>query len=173
MAEYRSGSHTVYDIKYHFVWITKYRYKILKGKVAERDREVLTQGCEANGITILKGSVGVDYVHMLLSCPMDLAPSRIMKSLKGRSSKMLQEEFPELKKKYWGQHIWARGYFCGTVGEVDEETIREYCYGKECNVGNHRGHDDIQPERMEHDPPPQGTYCSSSDTISPSLSSYL
>lgn len=58
MAEYRSSSHTVYDIKYHFVWITKYRYKILRGKIAERARDILRQGCEANGIVILKGSVG-------------------------------------------------------------------------------------------------------------------
>ena len=126
MAEYRSSSHTVYDIKYHFVWITKYRYKILRGKIAERARDILRQGCEANGIVILKGSVGADHVHMLLSCPTDMAPSKIMQLLKGRSSKMLQDEFPELKKRYWGQHMWARGYFCGTVGEVDEETIKAY-----------------------------------------------
>ena len=126
MTEYRSSSHTVYDIKYHFVWITKYRYKILRGKIAMRAREILKQGCEANGFVILKGSLGSDHVHMLLSCPTDVAPSKIMQILKGRSSRMLQEEFPELKKKYWGQHMWGRGYFCGTVGEVDEETIRNY-----------------------------------------------
>lgn len=126
MTEYRSSSHTAYDIKYHFVWITKYRYKILRGKIAIRAREILKQGCEANGFVILKGSVGSDHVHMLLSCPTDIAPSKIMQILKGRSSRMLQEEFPELKKKYWGQHMWGRGYFCGTVGEVDEETIRNY-----------------------------------------------
>ena len=126
MTEYRSSSHTVYDIKYHFVWITKYRYKILRGKIAMRAREILKQGCEANGFVILKGSLGSDHVDMLLSCPTDVAPSKIMQILKGRSSRMLQEEFPELKKKYWGQHMWGRGYFCGTVGEVDEETIRNY-----------------------------------------------
>ena len=126
MTEYRNSSHTVYDIKYHFVWITKYRYKILRGKIAFRARGILKQGCEANGFMILKGSVGADHVHMLLSCPTDVAPSKIMQILKGRSSRMLQEEFPELKKKYWGQHMWGRGYFCGTVGEVDEETIRNY-----------------------------------------------
>lgn len=126
MAEYRSGSHTVYDIKYHFVWITKFRYPILTGDIALRTRELLKQGCEARNIKIIKGSVGKDHVHMLLSCPTDMSPSQIMQYLKGRSSRMLQEEFPKLKKKYWGQHMWARGYFCGTVGEVDDETIRHY-----------------------------------------------
>lgn len=87
---------------------------------------MLQQGCDARNIKILKGSIGADHVHMLLSCPTDLAPSQIMQYLKGRSSKLLQDDFPELRKKYWGQHMWGRGYFCGTVGAVDEETIKDY-----------------------------------------------
>ena len=126
MAHYRSGSHTVYDIKYHFVWITKYRYKVLQGNVAVRLRELLRQGCDAKGLEIVRGSIGRDHVHMLLSCPTTMSPSQIAQYLKGRSSHLLQDEFPELKKRYWGQHMWARGYFCGTVGAVDEETIRHY-----------------------------------------------
>ena len=126
MAHYRSGSHTVYDIKYHFVWITKYRYKVLQGNVAIRLRELLRQGCDAKGLEIVRGSIGRDHVHMLLSCPTTMSPSQIVQYLKGRSSHLLQDEFPELKKRYWGQHMWARGYFCGTVGAVDEETIKHY-----------------------------------------------
>jgi len=126
MAEYRKGSHTVYDLKYHFVWITKYRYPVLRGEVALRARELLRQGCEANNIRILKGSVGKDHIHMLLSCPTTMSPSEIVQKLKGRTSRLLQEEFPALRKKYWGQHMWGRGYFCGTVGEVDQKTIESY-----------------------------------------------
>ena len=126
MAVYKSGSHTVYDIKYHFVWITKYRYKVLVGKVGYRLRELLKQGCDAKGITVIRGSIGKDHVHMLLSCPTNLSPSQIMQYLKGSSSHLIQDEFPELKRRYWGQHMWARGYFCGTVGEVDQETIQKY-----------------------------------------------
>ena len=126
MPMYRKEGHTVYDIKYHFVWITKYRYRVLKGEVALRVRELLRQGCESNNIRIRKGSVGVDHVHMLLSCPTTMSPSEIMQNLMGRTSRILQEEFPALRKKYWGQHLWARGYFCGTVGEVDKETIERY-----------------------------------------------
>ncbi len=138
MAEYKKGGHAVYDIKYHFVWITKYRYKVLKGQVAIRARDLLKQGCEAKGLTIIKGSVGPDHVHMLLSCPTNLSPSQIMQYLKGRSSHLLQEEFPGIKKRYWGQHMWARGYFCGTVGQVDQETIRRYIetQGKQEEDGN-------------------------------------
>ena len=78
MTEYRNSSHTVYDIKYHFMRITKYRYKILRGKVAFRLRELLQQGCDARNIKILKGSIGAERVHMLLSCLADLFPSKIM-----------------------------------------------------------------------------------------------
>lgn len=106
---YRKEDHTAYDIKYHFVWITNYWYRVLKGEVALRVRELLRQGYESNNIRILKGSVGVDHVHMLLSCPATMSPSEIMQNLKGRTSRILQEEFPALKKKYWGQHMWARG----------------------------------------------------------------
>jgi putative transposase len=126
MVDYRKGSHTIYDIKYHVIWKTKYRYKVLSGKIAERLRELIRQGCEARGICIMKGSIGKDHIHMLISCPPSIAPSKILQYLKGRSSRLIQDEFPELKKRYWGQHLWAPGYFCGTVGAVTEEMIKQY-----------------------------------------------
>ena len=131
MAEYRKGSHSTYNIKYHLIWVTKYRYKVLEGKIAQRLRELIRQGCEARGMTIIQGSISKDHVHMLISCPPDLSPSKIAQYIKGRSSKLIQDEFPELKKRYWGQHLWARGYFCATVGSVDAETIRLYVENQE------------------------------------------
>ena len=126
MAEYRRSAHAVFDIKYHVVWITKYRYKVLKGRVAERTRDLIRQICEARDVTIVRGAVSPDHVHMLLSVPPDLSPSKLVQYVKGRSSRRIQDEFPEIRKRYWGQHLWARGYFCATVGAVDEKTIREY-----------------------------------------------
>lgn len=123
---YKTGSHTQYDIEYHIVWTTKYRYKVLKGNVAERLRELIRQGCEARNITIIRGSIGKEHVHLLISSPPNIAPSQIIQYLKGRSSKLLQGEFKELKRKYWGQHLWAPGYFCRTVGTVTEEMIKNY-----------------------------------------------
>ena len=134
MAGYTSGSHTVDDIKYHFVWTTKYRYKVLRGEIGKRLRELIRQGCEARGITIVTGSVGHDHVHLLLSCPTELAPSKIAQYLKGRSSKLLQDSFRDLKKRYWGQHLWARGYFCATVGSVTDEMVREYISRQEGSI---------------------------------------
>ena len=68
---------------------------------------------------------------MLIWCSPNIAPSKIVQYLKGRSSRLIQDEFPELKKRYWGQHLWARGYFCATVGSVTEETIKRYIESQE------------------------------------------
>jgi len=124
--KYRYGSHTVYDIEYDFVWVTKYRYHALVGDVALRVRELVRQTCEAFEIRILRGVVSKDHVHIVVSAPPNLAPSEIMRRIKGRSSSKLFEEFPVIKKRYWGRHFWARGYFCATVGQMTEEMIKEY-----------------------------------------------
>ena len=122
----RKGAHTQYDIQYHIVWTTKYRYKVLEKKVAERLRILLVQGCKYRGIRIIKGNITPNHVHMLVACPPTLSVSKMLQYLKGRSSKILQDEFPGLKKRYWGQHLWSPGYFCRTVGTVTQEMIKEY-----------------------------------------------
>ena len=126
MAEYRKGAHTVYDIKYHFVWVTKYRYPVLRGEIAERGRDIIRQVCMAREITIVKGHVSRDQVHLCVAATPNLGPARIMQYVKGKSSRVLQQEYPALRKRYWGQHIWARGYFCATSGTVTGEMIRAY-----------------------------------------------
>jgi len=104
--DYRYGGHTVYQIEYHFVWVTKYRYKILQGEVAECVRELIRQTCEAFEIRMVQGVVSKDHVHILVSCSLEMAPSEIMRRIKGRISSYLFEECPHLKK-YWGRHFWA------------------------------------------------------------------
>lgn len=126
MAEYRRSAQAVFDLKYHVVWITKYRYKVLTGRVAERTRDLIRQTCESRDVAIVRGAVSPDHTHMLLSAPADLSPAKLVQFIKGRSSRRIQDEFPEIRKRYWGQHLWARGYFCATVGTVDEETIKKY-----------------------------------------------
>ncbi len=102
MVDYRYSGHAVWDIKYHIVWITKYRYKILRGDVAERARDLIRQICQAREVTIIRGAVSPDHIHVLVSVPPQLAPSKLVQYIKGRSSRRLQEEFPELRKRYWG-----------------------------------------------------------------------
>ena len=123
---YSKGPHTIYDIQYHFVWVTKYRYHILKGDIAHRARNLIRQTCEAKNITILNGHVSKDHIHLHVSCPPELSPSKIMQYVKGRSSRLVQQEFPHLRKRYWGKHLWARGYFCSTVGRVTQKMIAAY-----------------------------------------------
>tara|TARA_R100000789_G_C2971523_1_gene140909 strand:+ start:28 stop:489 length:462 start_codon:yes stop_codon:yes gene_type:complete len=124
--DYRRGSHTTYRIEYHFVWVTKYRHKVLTGDVAERLRELVRQTCERLEMEILSGVVSSDHVHVLVSAPPQLAPSEIMRRVKGRSAKKLFEDFPRLRKRFWGRHLWARGYFCVTSGVMTQERIAEY-----------------------------------------------
>ena len=124
--EYRYGSHTVFNIEFHFVRVTKYRYKVLPGDDALRVRELVRQTCEAFEIRILSGVVSKDHVPLFLSAPPSMAPSEIMRRLKGRNASKLFEEFPVIKKRYWGRHFWARGYFCTTAGQVTDEMIKSY-----------------------------------------------
>ena len=126
MAEYRKGAHTVHDLKYHLVWVTKYRYKVLQGEIGVRVRDIIRAVCMANEIIILKGHVSTDHVHLYVSAPPRLAVSKMMQYIKGKSSRRLQQEYPSLRKRYWGQHVWARGYFCMTAGQINDEQIKAY-----------------------------------------------
>ena len=126
MENYRTSSHSRFDIKYHFVWITKYRKPILRGTVAYRLRDLVREVCQANEIEILQGHVSVDHVHVFLSCPPNLSPSKIMQYIKGKTSRKLMMEFTELRQQFWGRHLWARGYFVATSGNVTDEVILEY-----------------------------------------------
>jgi putative transposase len=136
MVEYRRSAHATYDLKYHVIWITKYRYKVLRGRLAERARDLIRQICQAREVAVIRGAISPDHVHMLISAPPHLAPAKLVQYIKGRSSRRLQEEFPELRKRYWGQHLWARGYFCATVGAVDEGTIKAYIENQEADEGD-------------------------------------
>ena len=124
--QYDTGKHTVFHHRYHVVWITKYRYQVLKGAVRLRVREIARQVCDELGVTIIKGVLSTDHVHMFVSIPPHRAVSDVMRRIKGRTSRKIQMEFPELRKRYWGRHFWARGFFCTTTGLVDEDTILQY-----------------------------------------------
>jgi len=114
--EYRHGSHTVYNIRYH----------VLKGDVGLKARELIRQTCQAFEIEIVKGVVSKDHVPLFVLAPPSMAPSEIMRRIKGRSSAKLFGSFPDLKRRFWGRHFWVRGYFYVTSGDLTEEMIKEY-----------------------------------------------
>ncbi len=122
----RKSSHVQYDIQYHIVWTTKYRYKVLVNKIALRAREIIRQCCNSMDVTIIKGSVGKDHIHILVSCPPNLSVSKLVQQIKGKTSRVLLNEYKDLKRRYWGQHLWSSGYFCRSVGTVTQEIIKEY-----------------------------------------------
>ena len=126
MPDYRTGAHTVYDIKYHVVWVTKYRFPVLSGEIAVRARDIIRDICMQHEVRILKGHVSREHVHLFVSVPPRLSVSRMMQYIKGKSSRRLQEEYPTLRRRYWGRHIWARGYFCASSGTVTDEMIKAY-----------------------------------------------
>ena len=123
---YETGSHTIFHHRYHLVWITKYRYKVLRGNIRERVRDIIRQVCREMGVTIIKGALSTDHIHMFVSIPPKISVSDFMQKVKGRSSYKVQMEFPQLQKRYWGRHFWARGYFCTTSGNITDDVILQY-----------------------------------------------
>ena len=126
MQHYRKTSHSLYDIKFHIVWITKYRKHVMSGEVARRTRELLREICKSNDVEILKGHVSVDHIHMFVSVPPHLSVSKLVQLLKGKSSRKLLSEFKSLSRQFWGRHLWGRGYFVASSGNVTDEVIMEY-----------------------------------------------
>jgi len=126
MQNLRKGGHTVYQLHVHLVWSTKYRYPVLKGDVQIRCRDLIKQTCDSLDIQILKGVVSKDHIHLHLSYPPKLSVSEMVKRLKGRSAKLLLEEYSELKRRYYGGHFWSIGYGVWSSGNITDEMIQEY-----------------------------------------------
>ena len=137
----RHGSHTVSRLSAHIVWATKYRYPVLRGDVQQRCRTLLIQICDAEDVQILKGVVSKDHVHMHVEYRPSLSISDLVRRLKGRTSRMLQQEYPELKKRYWGRHFWGIGYGVWSTGNITEAMVQEY-------LKHHRGTSNTENDRI-------------------------
>lgn len=123
---FKKLSHSLYECKYHIVFCPKYRYKILRGEVAQYvNQQIYRLSNQKDGIEVLEVNVQEDHVHLLVSIPPKYAVSQYMGFLKGKLALRLFDRFPILRKRYWGQHVWSRGYCVSTVG-LDEERIRKY-----------------------------------------------
>lgn len=126
MEDYRRTAHTRFDLKYHFVWITKYRKKWLRADVAVRLRQLVREICSELEVEILKGHVSKDHVPLFVSCPPHVSPSSLMQRIKGKSSRRLLQQFSHLNQECWGRHLWARGFFVASSGVITDEAILEY-----------------------------------------------
>jgi len=134
----RRSGHTVSILTAHIVWVTKYRYPVLKGDIQVRCRELVKQICDVEDIRILKGVISKDHVHIHIEYRPSQNISDIVKRLKGRTSRRLQEEYSELGKKYWGRHFWAIGYGVWSTGNITDEMVQEYLehYRNPSNLDN-------------------------------------
>ena len=123
--KYKRLSHVVYDCRYHVVWVTKYRFRIIDKEIEVALKWVIKEICDWKGIEILEGAVKEEHIHLYLQILPKYSISDAMMWIKGKSAERLLKKFPKLEKQYWGRHLWARGYFVSTVGIADD-VIREY-----------------------------------------------
>ncbi|MDR2148587.1 MAG: IS200/IS605 family transposase [Tannerella sp.] len=124
--ENRTGSHSIHSLQVHLVWITEYRCQVLTGDVQYRCRDILRQLCNTLDIRILKGAVGKGHIRLHLSCLPGISPGETVKRLKGRSSRLLLQEFPELRRRCRGSHFWGTGYGSWSVGNITDGLLQNY-----------------------------------------------
>ncbi len=118
--------HVTYKIAYHFIWCPTYRKGILVGKVARFVEAELRRLCDANQWEIGALHVQEDHIHIFLSALPSVAPSLIANTLKGITARQVFKQYPEVKKHVWGGSFWSRSYYVGTVGDMTEETVKQY-----------------------------------------------
>ena len=128
---YREAGHTKSDMKVHLIWLPKYRRRVLTGQVGEAVRELIRRIATELEMHIISGKVAPDHIHLFVSYPLSLHIPDAMQKLKGKSAYKLFQMFPELRKKFWGNHFWARGYFAASSGSITDEMIQQYIENQE------------------------------------------
>ena len=126
MSRFKKLSHTIYECKYHVVICPKYRHRIFKGEIGEYARQEIYVLCKQKELLeVLELSIQEDHIHLVMSMPPKYAFSEIMGYVKGKLSLRLFQRYERVGKRYWGRHLWSRGYCVSTVG-LTEELIRRY-----------------------------------------------
>jgi len=108
----------------------------LRNEVGRRVRELIREICRSKDIEIIRGHIRPDHVHLLLSVPPTLSPSRVVQAIKGKTSHHLLQEFRTLRKQFWGRHFWARGYFIASSGNVTDDVLEEYISNQDVESQN-------------------------------------
>ena len=127
-----SLSHTVWECKYHVVWVPKNRRKVIYGQLRREVVTVLRKLCEYKGVKILEGKACIDHIHLCISVPPKYALSTMVGYLKGKSAMVVFEKYSKVKRNFKGHSFWARGYYISTVG-LDEARVRKYIQDQEMN----------------------------------------
>ena len=123
----KSGSSTRYDIRYHFVWIPKYRKRLLTPVRQAYLKYLLKRVAVEWEMAIVEMEVMEDHVHLFVEAPPRLSPAQIMDTIKSITAREMFEKFPEMRRTLWAGHLWAEGYYVATVGDkVTAEAVRRY-----------------------------------------------
>ena len=126
MSRFKKLSHTIWYCQYHIVWVPKYRYRVLTGKVGQEVEKCIRIFSEQQGCEVGELNVQIDHVHLLVLIPPKVSVSGYVGTVKGRTAIRVLNKFRKLKEKpYWGNHFWSRGYCVDTVG-LNAEMIRKY-----------------------------------------------
>jgi putative transposase len=126
MTRFKRLSHSLYECKYHIVFCPKYRYRILKEEIGEYVKQQIHQLCQQKDLVeVIELNVQPDHVHLVVSIPPKYAVSEFMGYLKGKMAIKMFRRYEHVGRRYWGRHLWSRGYCVSTVG-LDEEKIRKY-----------------------------------------------
>ena len=120
---YKHAQKSVSLVNYHFVWCPKRRRKILVDRLAKRLEQIIREVCAEIECDVLALEIMPDHVHLFVNANPLLAPNQIVKRIKGRSSRILRQEFPFLLKM---PSLWTRSYFLSTAGNVSSATIQKY-----------------------------------------------
>ena len=129
----QSIQHTRWNCTYHIVFIPKYRRKVMYGNVKKDLVEIINKLCDMKPVELIEGMVCKDHIHMYVAIPPKLSVSDFMSYLKGKSALMVFDRHPEVRARWGDRHFWARGYYVSTVGNINEETIRNYIREQEEN----------------------------------------
>jgi putative transposase len=121
--DYQHGKNKVYLINYHLIWCSKRRKLVLGGRIKERLEEIILEVAKERGFGVLAMEIRPDHLHLFISADPKVSPHQIVRWIKGRSSRILREEFPVLKKL---PSLWTRSYFVSTAGNVSSEIIKQY-----------------------------------------------
>jgi putative transposase len=125
-----SLSHTVWECKYHVVWVPKNRRKVIYGQLRREVVTIVRKLCEYKGVKILEGQACIDHIHLCISVPPKYALSTMVGYLKGKSAMVVFEKYSKVKRNFKGHSFWARGYYISTVG-LDEARVRKYIQDQE------------------------------------------
>ena len=122
----KSTAQTKYDLRYHFVFVPRYRKRVLIGKVKQKIEGMIKFACQINDWEIFELAIQQDHVHLYIGAAPKWSPSNIMKIIKGGTSNKIRELFPDLDEVYWGATFWCDGFFVKSAGEIQDKVISEY-----------------------------------------------